>query len=248
MDLITRRLRTPEERVGVLPNGCLPPPDSGNIALSSHEALLVQALRQGDEKAFARILDRLFAPMLRVALRHVDSRASAEDVVQETWLAALRGIDRFEGRSSIKTWLFHILRNIARTRGRRDARMRPFSELEPATGDSSDAPDIVTSTSPGHGSAQTALWVRSADDPQESVLTGELAAHIERAMARLPKRQREVIMLRDVDGWTAEEVCNAMGISQTNQRVLLHRARDRVRNELRPYLADSNACREGKET
>lgn len=246
MELITRRLRTPEERVGVLPNGCLPPPHGANPP-SADEALLEQALRHGDEKAFAHILDVLFAPMLRVAMRHVDSRATAEDIVQETWLAALRGIDRFEGRSSIKTWLFNILRNIARTRGRRDARMRPFSELDGAADESADAP--VRTSAPGVGErAQAALWMRSADDPQESALSAELATHIERAIATLPKRQQEIIRLRDVEGWTAEEVCNVMEISQTNQRVLLHRARDRVRNQLHDYLADTHACSEGIES
>ncbi len=235
---LARQLRTPEERVGMLPNASLPPPDDGATA-SAEDALLLRALRERDEPAFARVLDRYYPAMLRLAMTHVDSRATAEEVVQETWMAALSGIDRFEGRSSVKTWLFRILRNLARTRGKRDIRMRPFSEME------YDAPGRLGADSdrPMHSSLATgqAMWVRPAD-AEAQVLSGELRDHLERAMATLPARQRQVIILRDVEGWSADDVCNAMGITQTNQRVMLHRARDRVRNEIRWYLDENDGC------
>ena len=229
MDSFARRLRTPEERVGMLPNASLPPPQRPPSA-DADEQLLRSGLIDRDETALARVLDRLFPAMLRLSMYHTRSRAAAEEIVQETWLAAIRGIDRFEGRSSLKTWLFHILRNLAVTRGRRDASMRTFSELRSDPADTRDEP--------GDGPP---LWTR-ADDPERRLLAAELGRHIERAMASLPPRQREVLVLRDVEGWTSAEVCNALGISQTNQRVLLHRARDRVRRELQVYLVDYDGC------
>lgn len=209
----------------------------------TEDELLLSALRDGNEAAFALALDLYFTGMLRLAMTHVDSRATAEEVIQDTWLAAIRGIDRFEGRSSVKTWLFRILRNLARTRGARDARMRPLTDLEaiPA-GESGPAPDeriVGGGAAPAHG--HVAMWV-SSTDPEQQMLSRELAEHIERAIAELPPRQREVITLRDVEGWSAEDVCNELGLSQTNQRVILHRARDRVRHELQDYLAENNGC------
>lgn len=245
MSQFVRRLRTPEERVGMLPNACLPPP----VALqdrptpNAEDELLMRALREGDEDAFTRVLDRYFPAMLRLALTHVGTRATAEEVIQETWMAAIRGIDRFEGRSSVKTWLFRILRNQARTRGKQDARMRPFTDLE-RDGAERRAPDVATRVRSDDASGEHgrgAMWVRP-NDPEAKLLSGELRREIERAIALLPPRQREVIVLRDVEGWDADAVCNAMDITQTNQRVLLHRARDRVRNEIRWYLDENDDC------
>lgn len=237
-----RHLRTPEERVGMLPNASLPPPQIEG----GEEGLLVRALRWRDEEAFGRVLDAYFPAMLRVALSHVDGRAAAEDVVQETWLAALAGIDGFEGRSSVRTWLFGILRNIARTRGRRESRMRPFGELASGTdGAAADPLDTVVdgrTAAAGYGLA--GLWARS-EDPERGVLARELEERIEAALSVLPPRQREVIVLRDVEGWSSAEVCNALGLSETNQRVLLHRARNRVREELKAYLTDEEPCGSG---
>ena len=236
MEFIARRLRTPEERVGRLPNVSLPPPQQ-HAQHASDEELLARGLRDGDEKALASVLDRLFPAMLRVAESHVGNRAAAEETVQETWFAALRGIDRFEGRSSLKTWLFHILKNLARTRGKRDARMAPFSDV--ALQATLDRGDPVPSRGPN---AAQPLWT-SGTDPEAELLSAELAARIERAIAALPARQRELLVLRDVEGWSSEDVCNVFGISQTNQRVILHRARNRVRDDLRSYLADAD-CEE----
>src|SRR5690606_27732618 len=180
MEMLERRLRTPEERVGMLPNASLPPP----VVENDDEELLHRALRLADEDALRIVADRLFPGMLRIAKFHVGTRAAAEEIVQETWLAAIRGIDRFEGRSSIRTWLFRILRNLARTRGRRDARTRAFSDLQPRHADGSGAdtlePPAVAGTTP--------LWMRT-DDPAENVLSAELGAHIDRAIATLPDRQ-----------------------------------------------------------
>jgi RNA polymerase sigma-70 factor, ECF subfamily len=234
------RLRTPEERVGSLPNASLPPPAPSDRR-GAHDELLIRALRDADERAFVLVSDLYFSAMLRVALSHVDSRATAEEVIQETWMAAIRGIHRFEHRSAVRTWLFRILRNQARTRGTRDSRMRPLSELQAAESDDPGAePDqmiVGAGTASAHG--HEAMWV-SSTDPEQQLLARELAEHIDRALAALPPRQREVITLRDVEGWSAEDVCNALGLSQTNQRVILHRARDRVRHELQDYLADNN--------
>jgi RNA polymerase sigma-70 factor, ECF subfamily len=239
-----RRLRTPEERVGMLPHVSLPPPVEWRAA-SEEDRLLLRALRDGDESAFAHVLDRHFSAMMRMALSHVHDRATAEDVVQETWLAALEGISRFEGRSTVKTWLFHILRNIARARGRRDDRIRPLSALQSADAsilaiDPLDRVVEARAVAPGHGHA--ALWAGHVPDPEAQLLSGELGARLEMALAVLPPRQREVIVMRDVEGSSAAEVCNVLGISDTNQRVLLHRARERVRHELRQYLAEGDIC------
>ena len=238
MEFIARRLRTPEERVGMLPNVSLPPPQQ-NIELASDEELLVRGLCHRDEKALASVLDRLFPVMLRVAESHVQNRAAAEETVQETWLAALSGIDRFEGRSSLKTWLFHILKNVARTRGKRDARMAPFSDV--AMQATLERGDPLPSREP---TAAQPLWMKGTD-PEAELLSAELASQIETAIAALPARQRELLVLRDVEGWSSEDVCDVFGISPTNQRVILHRARNRVRDDLQIYLADADC--EGRE-
>jgi RNA polymerase sigma-70 factor (ECF subfamily) len=196
---------------------------------------LVQRLRDRDESAFVELIDRYGATMLRVAQMYVRDRATAEEVVQETWLAVLNGIDRFEERSSLKTWLFRILTNRAKTRGQRDGRMVPFSALAGA----SDEPDPSVdpdrffgpdSPHPGAWAAPPVAW------PQEKLLESETLGVIEMAIDELPEAQRDVILLRDVDGWTPMEVSDALGITDGNQRVLLHRARSRVRTALERYL------------
>lgn len=196
---------------------------------------LVQRLRDGDESAFVELIDRYGATMLRVAQMYVRDRGTAEEVVQETWLAVLNGIDRFEERSSLKTWLFRILTNRAKTRGQRDGRMVPFSALAGA----SDEPDPSVdpdrffgpdSPHPGAWAAPPVAW------PQEKLLESETLAVIGMAIDELPEAQRDVILLRDVDGWTPMEVSDALGITDGNQRVLLHRARSRVRAALERYL------------
>ena len=200
------------------------------------DATLVARLRDGDESAFVELIDRYGATMLRVAQMYVKDRASAEEVVQETWLAVLNGIDRFEERSSLKTWLFRILTNRAKTRGTRDARSIPFSALagteaegeEPAVDpDRFLGPD---SSTPGAWAAPPRAW------PEDRVLAGETLGVIESAIQMLPDAQRQVIRLRDVEGWTPMEVADALEITDGNQRVLLHRARSKVRAALEEYL------------
>lgn len=200
---------------------------------SSEDRALIAALRAGDEGAFAGLVDRYGASMLRLARTFVSSQAVAEEVVQETWLGVLKGLDRFEGRSSLKTWIFRILANVARTRGQRESRSLPFSALattesdEPAVDPSRFGPD-------GMWQAPPASW---QDVPEEHLLSHETLGAIDAAIAALPETQRAVITLRDVNGWSSDEVCNALEISETNQRVLLHRARSKVRGALEAQMA-----------
>jgi RNA polymerase sigma-70 factor (ECF subfamily) len=197
---------------------------------------LVQRLREGDERAFAELIDRYGATMLRVAQMYVRDPATAEEVVQETWLAVLNGIDRFEERSSLKTWLFRILTNRAKTRGERDGRMLPFSALAGA-GDEADEPSVDPDRFLGPDSPRPGAWAAPPIAwPQERLLEKETLGVIEMAIDELPEAQREVILLRDVDGWTPMDVSDALGITDGNQRVLLHRARSKVRMALERYL------------
>ena len=180
------------------------------------------------------------AALLRVAQIYVPTRAVAEDVVQDTWIGVLNGIDRFEGRSSLKTWIFRILTNIAKTRGQREGRTVPFSALE--------RPEAVPEAAveadrflppdherwPGHWATKPEPW------PEDRLLATETLGIVDRAIDELPPAQRAVIGLRDVQGWSAEETCNALGVSETNQRVLLHRARSKVRRALEDYLSEAS--------
>jgi RNA polymerase sigma-70 factor, ECF subfamily len=204
------------------------------------DAALVAALRRGDEEAFATLVSGLHGSLLRLALLHVRDRAAAEEVVQETWLGVLAGLDRFEGRSSLRTWIFRILVNRARTRGQREARSRPFSAFGEAVEDAGptvaaerflDADDRWAH----HWAAPPRSW---EEIPEEHLLGQEVRGRIQTAIDALPPGQRAVITLRDVEGLSAEEACNVLGLSETNQRVLLHRARSAVRRDLASYLTD----------
>jgi RNA polymerase sigma-70 factor, ECF subfamily len=196
---------------------------------------LVQRLREGDESAFAELIDRYGATMVRVAQMYVRDRATAEEVVQETWLAVLNGIDRFEERSSLKTWLFRILTNRAKTRGERDGRIIPFSSLA-GTGEE-DEPAVDPDRFLGPDSAEPGAWAAPPRAwPQDEVLGRETLEVIEAAIEELPETQREVIRLRDVEGWSPMEVAEALEITDGNQRVLLHRARSKVRAAVEKYL------------
>ena len=205
---------------------------------ASSDADLVAALRRGDESAFAELIDRHSPAMVRVARTYVPSRAVAEEVVQETWIAVMRGIDGFEERSSLKTWVFRILANVAMRRGERESRSVPFSALAAAenTGEPSVDPDRFLPADhelfPGHWAVMPARW----PTPEEGLLAGETREVIARAIEELPKAQRTVISLRDVEGWSSEEVCEALEITAGNQRVLLHRARSTVRTAIEEYF------------
>jgi RNA polymerase sigma-70 factor (ECF subfamily) len=175
--------------------------------------------------------------MIRVALSYVPSRAAAEEVVQETWIAVMQGIDAFEGRSSLKTWIFRILTNVAMRSGARERRSMPFSALAQAedTGEPSVDPARFLPADhelfPGHWALAPARW----PTPEEGLLAGETREVIAAAIAELPDAQRTVISLRDIDGWSSEEVSEALEITPGNQRVLLHRARNRVREAIEGY-------------
>ena len=197
------------------------------------EEQLAEALCRGDEAAFLTLVERHQRSMLRVARVYVASEAAAEDVVQETWLAVLRGLPRFERRSSLRTWIFRILTKRAQTYGRRDARSMPFSALQGHAGERAPAVSADRFRDDGEWAIGPASW---ADMPEERLLAAEIRRLIDQAVAGLPESQRAVITLRDIDGWAADEVCALLRISDTNQRVLLHRARARVRAALEQYL------------
>jgi RNA polymerase sigma-70 factor, ECF subfamily len=204
--------------------------------MSTLELRELDALRSGDEEAFMTVMRRHQAAMVRVAQIYVSRRDVAEEVVQEAWVGVLRGLDRFEGRSSFKTWLFRIVTNLAKTRAVREGRTIPFSALrtpesvpEPAVEPERFRPPDDPSW-PGHWAAKPSEW------PEGRLLETESLARIREAIDALPDSQRAVISLRDVEGWSAEEVCNALELSETNQRVLLHRARSKVRRALERYL------------
>jgi len=207
---------------------------------SADDVALVAALRAGDQDTFAALVDKLYMPMLRLALLYVPSRAVAEDVVQETWLGVLQGLNRFEGRSSLKTWIFRILTNRAKTRGEREHRSIAFSSLQPDNAEADEPTVDPQQFWPADHPQWANGWVSYPriweEMPEERALTGELRTQIEQVVAALPPNQREVITLRDIEGWSAEEACTLLSLSEANQRVLLHRARAKVRTAIDQYL------------
>jgi RNA polymerase sigma-70 factor (ECF subfamily) len=201
---------------------------------------LAQAAQEGDENAFRMLVERYHASLLRVAMIYVRNRAVAEEVVQETWLAVISGLHRFERRSLLKTWIFRILTNLAKTRAVRERRTVPFSALaledEEAGEAASVEPDRFRGSDDrwaGHWASPPESW---ADVPETRLLSAETMGVIRETIASLPLMQAKVMTLRDVEGWSAEEVCGLLDISEGNQRVLLHRARSKVRAELERYL------------
>jgi RNA polymerase sigma-70 factor, ECF subfamily len=208
------------------------------------DAILVPALRDGDDAAFAWLLDRYDQSLRRVAMNYVSSRAVADEVVQETWMGVINGIDRFEGRASLKTWVFRILVNIARSRGVREQRCIPFASAassldegaEPALDPDRFRPEGTEYA--GHWMSYPAAWEH---EPEGRVESSETLDLVRDAIRHLPPAQQEVITLRDVEGWTSSEICDALNISETNQRVLLHRARSKVRTALEHYFESSKA-------
>ena len=205
----------------------------------SSGTLLVESLKAGDERAFARVVDDYSSSLLRVAMAYVGSRAVAEEVVQETWLAVINGLDRFEGRSSLKTWIFSILTNTSKTRSQRERRSLPFSSLK--GGDPEPDSGVVDSERffppdhnryPGHWSLGPTAW----QTPEEGLASGETRRVILNAIEQLPPAQRTVVTLRDVEGWPPEEICDVLDVSEGNQRVLLHRGRAKVRTALERYF------------
>ncbi len=203
------------------------------------DATLVEALKRGDEAAFVALVQAYHTLLIRLALLYVASRASAEDVVQETWLGVLNGLGRFEARSSLKTWICRILTNRARTRAQRDGRSVPFSSFWGPDDEHDEAtvdPSRFRTSEPyvGHWLSHPDSW---DDLPEERLLSEETQTRLRAAIETLPSNQRAVITLRDVEGWASADVCASLEISEANQRVLLHRARAKVRQALERYFA-----------
>jgi RNA polymerase sigma-70 factor (ECF subfamily) len=199
---------------------------------------LVERAQAGDEDAYAILVRRYSPAMMRLARMYVPTTALAEDVVQETWVAVLRGIERFEGRSSFKTWLFRILVNRAKTRGVREHRSIPFASLG-AGGEGGEEGDDGPTVDPerfGRDGAWTSAPRNWEDDPEQALDSKEARRIVLEAIDTLPERQKVVITMRDLDGLSSEEVRNALDLSETNQRVLLHRARAKVRTALEDWI------------
>jgi RNA polymerase sigma-70 factor (ECF subfamily) len=221
----------------------MPSMSDTNVVASPADLALVERLRAGDETTFMMLVEEHQATMLRIAQMYVSSRAVAEEVVQEAWLGIVKGLGAFEGRSSLRTWMYRIVTNLAKTRGQREGRSIPFSAL---AGDESEPPadpawfQGSTEQSPG-------AWRTLPDEwrgiPDDRLVGHETLVKIGQAIDTLPPLQAEVIRMRDVLGWTSEEVRNALDLSETNQRVLLHRARGRVRRALDAYLREERADR-----
>lgn len=213
-----RELRSPEQRVGRLGNTALPPPKTESAP--STEGLLRRALMRGDEAALERVVHRLRPEMLRIAATHVRSADDAEDVVQDTWIAALAAIERFEERSSLKTWLFRILTYRARSAARHRGRFVPISQL-------TDGTPVFH-----HAWTREPAMTSPEPDPEENLLGLDLRRRVETALAELPARQRQVVRLRDLEGWSPQEVRAKLHLSPVNQRVLLHRGRLQLRQKV----------------
>jgi RNA polymerase sigma-70 factor, ECF subfamily len=210
----------------------------------SDEITLVEALRRGDERSFSSLIARHHLPMLRLARMYVSSDAVAEEVVQEAWMGVIRGLEGFEARSSLKTWIFRILTNTAKKRGAREGRSVPFSSVwspDADPGEPAVDPDRFCEAGapyPGHWRSFPVPWDAV---PEDRLLSSETLARVLEAIDALPPSQREVITLRDVEGLTGPEVCGILGITEGNQRILLHRARSKVRRAMEAYLVEELA-------
>jgi RNA polymerase sigma-70 factor (ECF subfamily) len=212
------------------------PPDGQDAAIAA-------ALRRGDERAFCLLVEQHHAALLRLAAQYVASAAIAEEVVQDTWITFVQSLDRFEGRSSLKTWLFGTLFNCARNRRRKEIRSVPFSSVWNPDEPGEAAFDPSRFRSEGTWAGNWAVPFKGfSEDAERRLLHGELRQQLRAAIDGLPAAQREVITLRDVEGFSAEEVCELLGLTEANQRVLLHRARARVRATLEKYLAPADGA------
>jgi RNA polymerase sigma-70 factor (ECF subfamily) len=213
--------------------------DVWDTARLDRDADVLARLRTGDDAAFAELVDRWSPAMLRIARAYVATAQSAEDAVQDAWLGVVRGLSRFEGRSSLRTWVFTILVNQARTRGAREARTVPLSDL--GRDDDVTGPTVDPGRFQGPGDPHPGGWTPAGrpvsweGQPEGQLLAGEALRLLGTALTMLPPRQRTVVTLRDVQGLTPEEACEALGITAQNQRVLLHRGRAALRKALEDY-------------
>jgi RNA polymerase sigma-70 factor (ECF subfamily) len=206
------------------------------VRVGTDESALVARLRDGDERAFESVVEALYPSMIAIARGYVRTRAVAEEVVQEAWLGVLKGLDRFEARSSLRTWVLQIVANIARTRAVREARSVPFSSFDADESEPAVEPERFRGAEdpfPGHWRSYPTDW---RTIPEQKLLSGETVELVKEAIGSLPENQKLVITLRDVTGCSADEVCQALGLSPENQRVLLHRARARVRTRLERHV------------
>ena len=206
------------------------------LATAHPDQAVVDALCAGDERAFRKLVGAHHATMVRVAAGFVPSRAVAEEVVQDTWLAVVKGLASFEGRSSLKTWIFTILVNQARTRGEREQRTTPFSSLARGVADDGPTVDPDRFLTEGEWVGHRSRPPQPFDPTSAHLDDDETRRVVEEAIASLPANQQRVVWLRDVEAWAATEVCEALGLSEANQRVLLHRGRAKVRAALEPHF------------
>jgi RNA polymerase sigma-70 factor (ECF subfamily) len=208
-------------------------PDPADLKNWMDERTLVDALRSGDERVFMALVEQYHASMLRVAMMYLPDPGIAEEIVQDAWIGVLEGIDRFEGRSSLKTWIFRILTNCAITRQKRESRSLSFSDLEEFEIDPTETSVEPEQFRPPDAPQYPGGWVsfpkpwRTSPDalPEDHLVTRETMRHLQKAVEMLPPAQKIILWLRDIDGWTSEEVCNVFALTETNHRVLLHRAR-----------------------
>jgi RNA polymerase sigma-70 factor (ECF subfamily) len=203
---------------------------------SAADEVLIDGLRRGDQVVVFELVEAWSGSMLRLALMFVQARAVAEEVVQDTWIAVLEGIERFESRSTLRTWVFTILTNRAKTRAMRERRSIPFSALE------GEGPAVEPERFLPASDGWAGHWAAPPGPlpPEELLLVSETRTHLAAAIRDLPPAQRVVLSLRDIEGWSADEVCNVLELSETNQRVLLHRGRSTVRQALERYLEDTS--------
>jgi len=206
------------------------------VAAAASDEQIVSALRAGDERTFRALFERSYPMMKRVARTYVASDAVADEIVQDTWIAIMTGIERFEGRSALGTWMFSILTNQAKTHGARERRALPLSSLTP---DDDKGPAVNPDrfqkddeAFPGHWATPPRPWQK----PDRRLLSLEVRGQLKEALAQLPERQRLIVVLRDVEGLSAEEVRHLLDLSPENQRVLLHRGRSRLRALLEEYI------------
>jgi RNA polymerase sigma-70 factor (ECF subfamily) len=218
-------------------SGMASPGADASSADARDEDALVDALRRGDEQAFARIVDAWSPGMLRLARCHVSTDASAQEVVQEAWLGAVRGLASFEGRSRLRTWVLRIVVNIARSRGQQEHRVTPFSSIAPA-GEPTVDPDRFRPPADPYAGGWRVFPAEWPAIPESEILSAETREIVRAALDGLPEAQRTVMALRDIHGYQAAEVCDALGLTAANQRVLLHRARAAVRRQIEVYLTD----------
>ena len=235
---------------GCVQNWSAPPPIG--FPVPPEDGALVERLRNRDEASFRELVRRYHGSLVRLAQSFVHDRAVAEEVAQETWVGVLRGIEQFAGRSSLKTWIFQILINRAKSRGVRDARSVPFSALGDRDSEAGDPTVNPSRFFPSEDPECPDGWVSKPQQwdmtPEQLLLSQECRSYIEQAIASLPELQKEVITLRDVQGWSSEEVGNILGVSESNVRVLLHRARSRVRQAMGGYLGAYHRCRRHPES